>query len=706
MLLAPGINGQKIVRFVVMVAREAAQALVPDSITLPAKVCALFYKCFCVVDLTSRNEILDQLAKGNEDKLTDEIIAAWREVLPKGVLPPSEIRDLVHKMLLSLGAAHEAHQNGRDPSQALRQSLKLPPTEISREQRAIGRLLTASMMMRREQAGKPYAHKSMPAIPGYEVRRPLGQGAFATVYLAVHQLTGEWRAIKFGKLDDSNRLNREMAIMQAVDHRHLVRYYDHGKLKDKQGAKYYWIAMEYLGENNMADMLAATDYRLDMAQALIFTQQILHGLVALHEKQIIHRDLKPENVMVDGEFRVRLIDFGLAKPFQVEASKTMGLTVAGELIGTPGYMSPEQVRGEMDLTLATDIWSFGVIFHELLVGERLFQGVNVAMIWNDILTKSLTFDREQIPAEFRSFFTRCLNHDASQRFCDATKAHVDFCRCSVELQRRLRYERNREKWNIILKNGLLEQFAGTYQGQLPVDPIVEFRTFCGKQGIDGGFDHERLQEILAPIFASQGRVEAVRRRLEQSEKKLQRELTGLSAEELDNQTKIIAELKREIEAGPTTVRAETHRQLAAEVATWEESERLREEVAKWEETERLEKERLDKERRDTADWEEAEAKRRSQEQLMLVVRGVFGSVCMTVVGLIGAVVGAGVFYVGWMILGIPVAIILGIAGWIFKWNPGTSDHVTIVVGVVCISVGAVVGAVVAVLNAIGWMKGK
>src|SRR5207249_7414611 len=111
-------------------------------------------------------------------------------------------------------------------------------------------------------------------------------------------------------------------------------------------------------------------------------------------------------------------------------------------------MSPEQVNADSNLSLATDVWSFGVILYELLVGEAPFQGTFLSVV-KEILVKPLTFESEAIPREFRPFLSRCLNRDASQRVADASQAHEEFAQVCKALRQRLRHERNRDKWRPI-----------------------------------------------------------------------------------------------------------------------------------------------------------------------------------------------------------------------------------------------------------------
>ena len=126
-------------------------------------------------------------------------------------------------------------------------------------------------------------------------------------------------------------------------------------------------------------------------KTLDYAMQIAHGLAAAHEKGIIHRDLKPENLFITKDGRVKILDFGLAKLTQVDpsannsmATVTHGATEAGVVLGTAGYMSPEQVRG-MALDPRSDIFSFGAILYEMLSGKRAFHGDTAADTMSSIL---------------------------------------------------------------------------------------------------------------------------------------------------------------------------------------------------------------------------------------------------------------------------------------------------------------------------------
>ncbi|HEV8231154.1 MAG TPA: serine/threonine-protein kinase, partial [Thermoanaerobaculia bacterium] len=226
----------------------------------------------------------------------------------------------------------------------------------------------------------------------YEIVSPLGAGGMGEVYRAKDPRLGREVAIKvlpasFSK--DPDRLRRfehEARAAGVLNHPNITAVYDIGSV---DGAPY--VVTELLEGETLRSRLATG--ALSTRKALDYAIQIARGLAAAHEKGIVHRDLKPENLFVTNDGRVKILDFGLAKLKQPEegsektdlATATAG-TEPGVVLGTMGYMSPEQVRGK-PADYRSDIFAFGAIFFEMLSGKRAFHGDTAADTMSAILTK-------------------------------------------------------------------------------------------------------------------------------------------------------------------------------------------------------------------------------------------------------------------------------------------------------------------------------
>jgi FixJ family two-component response regulator/predicted Ser/Thr protein kinase len=194
----------------------------------------------------------------------------------------------------------------------------------------------------------------------------LHSGDLSSVYLAQEEGTGRRRVFKVlkhmpdsGSSDLFDRFLQEYDIIAKVDHPNVVKIFDLGIADD-----HAFIAMEYLAGGSLAKRLRRG---LSRAEALDNARQIARALAAIHEAGILHRDLKPANVMFRDDDSIALIDFGLAKQVELEAA----ITGAGQIFGTPYYMSPEQGHAER-VDERSDIYSLGCIFYEMLTGQRPF----------------------------------------------------------------------------------------------------------------------------------------------------------------------------------------------------------------------------------------------------------------------------------------------------------------------------------------------
>jgi serine/threonine-protein kinase len=204
-------------------------------------------------------------------------------------------------------------------------------------------------------------------IGPFAVERELGSGAMGSVYLARYTKTGQRVAIKVmapGLCSNKTalaRFEREAAILKQLKHPNIVRLFANGRF---HGNPFY--AMEFI-QGESLDHVMARRGRITWEQLVALGQQLCDGLQHAHEKGIVHRDLKPSNLMVLPDDTVKLTDFGIAKDLDVTA-----LTSANCTVGTAAYMSPEQCKGERDLTHKSDLYSMGVMFYELVTGRKPF----------------------------------------------------------------------------------------------------------------------------------------------------------------------------------------------------------------------------------------------------------------------------------------------------------------------------------------------
>ena len=201
---------------------------------------------------------------------------------------------------------------------------------------------------------------------GYTVLSTIGQGGQAKVYLAERDHDGLRVALKVldRRMRDNpvflERFVREYKLLASLEFEHVARIYDQGFAGD-----FPYIAMEFLPSGTLA---ARIHEGMSSRAALRLASQIARALDAIHARGIVHRDLKPANILFRADGRPVIVDFGLAKDLAVASN----LTLAGQLITTPRYMSPEQCRGE-PVDARSDLYSLGAIFYEMLTGHKIFE---------------------------------------------------------------------------------------------------------------------------------------------------------------------------------------------------------------------------------------------------------------------------------------------------------------------------------------------
>jgi serine/threonine protein kinase len=261
----------------------------------------------------------------------------------------------------------------------------------------------------------------------YEVLGPLGAGGMGEVYRARDKRLGRDVAIKVlpesvaGDPEALSRFEREAKAVASLSHPHIVALFDFGR----EGALSY-IVTELLEGETLRSRLQAGP--LSVRKAVDLAIQIADGLAAAHERGIIHRDLKPENVFITREGHIKILDFGLAKlpnaevdAKQLTHAPTASQTAAGVLMGTMGYMSPEQVRGKA-IDLRSDIFSFGAVLYEMLAGRRAFSGDSLADMASAILKDDppdLCRVNPTVPIGLERIVRHCLEKDPGERLHSA-----------------------------------------------------------------------------------------------------------------------------------------------------------------------------------------------------------------------------------------------------------------------------------------------
>ncbi len=235
----------------------------------------------------------------------------------------------------------------------------------------------------------------------YRLVRLLGEGGMGFVWEARQITTDKAVAIKILKPRDgadAPRFLREAKLAAGLSHRNIVQVFDYWEV---EAGGPVFLVMELLKGETLAALLERTSGALTLERALAICTEVGSGLRAAHALGVVHRDVKPENVFLaqaagDTHVDVKVVDFGLAKPVVADPTAT-AVTQTGSVMGTPFYMSPEQVFGEKDIDERTDVWSFGVVLYECVTGQRPFPGDNFGQVFRAVTQESPRAPRELVP---------------------------------------------------------------------------------------------------------------------------------------------------------------------------------------------------------------------------------------------------------------------------------------------------------------------
>ncbi len=270
-------------------------------------------------------------------------------------------------------------------------------------------------------------------IVHYEVREKLGAGGMGEVWRASDSKLGRDVALKVlpGLLaSDAERMarfQREAQVLASLNHPNIGAIYGLESAGDV-----HCLVLELVRGETLAERMGRGPVPLD--EALDIARQIADAMEAAHDQGVLHRDLKPGNVMITPDNAVKVLDFGLAKAFEGSAGTesvsisptiTARNTLAGVILGTPGYMSPEQAKGK-PVDRRADIWAFGVVLYEMLAGQRGFTGETASEVMAAVMMREIEWDRlpKDLPTPILRLLKRCLEKDPRRRLRDIGEARL------------------------------------------------------------------------------------------------------------------------------------------------------------------------------------------------------------------------------------------------------------------------------------------
>jgi len=256
----------------------------------------------------------------------------------------------------------------------------------------------------------------------YKIIEELGKGGMGKVYKAIDKKLNEEVALKLIKPEIASdkktleRFNNELKFARKIAHKNVGRMYE---LMEEKGT--HFITMEYVPGQDLRGLIRQTG-QLTVGTALSIAKQVCEGLTEAHRLGVIHRDLKPQNIMIDKEGNARIMDFGIARSVSGK-----GITGAGVMVGTPEYMSPEQVESK-ETDQRSDIYSLGVILYEMVTGRVPFEGdtpLSVAVKHKTEAPPDPKQVNTQIPEDLSRLILKCLEKDSDKRYQSAGEVRAE-----------------------------------------------------------------------------------------------------------------------------------------------------------------------------------------------------------------------------------------------------------------------------------------
>ena len=243
-------------------------------------------------------------------------------------------------------------------------------------------------------------------IGPYQLIRNIGSGSTSKIKLAIHQETKMPIAIKIIKKDSFKdnpqlqpKIQREIALMRLFDHPHILKLLD-----ILESPRHLYIGLEYASRGELFDYVVSNNH-LEEDEAMNFFRQIIYGLEYLHSLGICHRDLKPENILLDDKLRIKIADFGFARFTKTNTAETS--------CGSPHYVAPEVIGGDVYDGRAADIWSCGVILYAMLTGNLPFDDPSIRALLGKV--RKAQFVMPSVSQPFQDLLSRMLQKDPNQR---------------------------------------------------------------------------------------------------------------------------------------------------------------------------------------------------------------------------------------------------------------------------------------------------